>query len=166
MNTNEIEKGGIILRPGQICNAVYRVINGCLKSYVLDKSGKEHILQFAPEQWLIADLNSFTNNLPSKIFIEAVEASKVEIISYTMLDVNEMDNETLINMYSKFQNNVIATNKRLISLLSSTAEERYVEFTQTYPQLVQRLPLKLIASYLGMTPEHLSYTRGRLTKKS
>ncbi len=128
---------------------------------------KEHILQFAPEDWLVADLEGLTKKKVSKIFVEAVEDSEIQIIKRdSMPEIELLDKEVLIEMNLKFRNSLIATHNRLISLLSGTAEERYLEFTNTYPALIQRLPQKLIASYLGMTPEHLSYTRGKLAKKS
>jgi hypothetical protein len=73
--------------------------------------------------------------------------------------------DALKQMNIKLRNNLIATNKRLIAMLSATAEERYIGFTETYPTLVQRLPLKLIASYIGITPEYLSEIRRKLAGK-
>jgi CRP-like cAMP-binding protein len=164
--TKKIAKSAILLSPGQSSNVGYKVISGCLKSYVIDNSGKEHILQFAPEGWFISDLENFTKQTPSQIFIDAVEDAEVELFtrdSYS--ELKEFDKEGLIEFTIKLRNNLFATNNRLISLLSWTAEERYLEFMETYPDLIQRLPQKLIASYLGMTPEHLSYIRGKLSKK-
>ena len=167
VNSEKIVKGTVLLSPGQPCNAGFRVVRGCLKSYVIDSSGKEHILQFAPEDWLVADLEGLTKKTVSKIFVEAVEDSEIQIVTRdSMPEIELLDKEVLIEMNLKFRNSLIATHNRLISLLSGTAEERYLEFTNTYPALIQRLPQKLIASYLGMTPEHLSYTRGKLAKKS
>lgn len=162
----KIKKGTILLQPGQICKAGYKVIKGCLKSYVVDDKGKEHILQFAPEEWLISDLDSVVNNKPSRIFIETIEDSELDMLSVDMLLNNErLSNEELIMIVSKFRNNIISNSNRLISLLSTSSEDRYSEFIDTYPQLIQRLPQKLIASYLGMTPEHLSYIRKKFTDK-
>lgn len=166
LKTKNLEKGTLLLSPGQKCNYGYRVVSGCLKSFVLDSSGKDHILQFAPEGWFISDLESFTKQTPSKIFIDAIENSEVQMIGKEAVpSFEELDHQLQVELGLKFRNNLIASNNRLISLLSGTAEEKYLEFTQTYPALVQRLPQKLIASYLGMTPEHLSYTRGKLAKK-
>lgn len=162
----KIPKGTIILKPNEICKTGYKVTSGCLKSYIISSSGKEHIIQFAPEGWFISDMDSYTNNTKSKIYIDAVEDSEAEVLNTDVFpQFDEMENEMLVDVSLKLRNNLIATKKRLISLLSSTSEERYFEFTKTYPQLVQRLPQKLIASYLGMTPEHLSYIRGQAAKK-
>lgn len=165
--TIKVVKGTILLKPDQICKVGYKVISGCLKSYVINSSGKEHIIQFGPEAWLISDMESFTHGTKSKIFIDAVEDSELEILDkHHFPEFEEMGKEMLLGVSLKLRNNLIATKNRLIALLSSTSEERYVEFTRTYPQLVQRLPQKLIASYLGMTPEHLSYIRSKLAKKT
>ena len=164
--TKKISKGEILLSIGDIASFAYKVESGCLKSYVIDNTGKEHILQFAPEDWLIGDMDSSTNKNPSTIFIEAIENSQVSFISTSdFVDVHSLEKEVLVEMSIKYRNNLIATNKRIISLLSATAEERYIEFTQTYPTLVQRLPLKLIASYIGITPEYLSDLRRKIAKK-
>lgn len=166
VKTKEVSKGTILLEEGTICNAGFRVLKGCLKSYVLDSSGKEHILQFAPENWIISDLESYSRQTPSKIYVEAIENSEVAVISTDALpDLESMEKALLLEMNRLYRNNLMATHNRLISLLSATSEERYLEFLDTYPNLIQRLPLKLIASYLGMTPEHLSHTRGKLARK-
>jgi CRP-like cAMP-binding protein len=165
VKTSKISKGTILLHRGDICNNVYKVTKGCLKSYVIDKSGKEHILQFAPEGWVIADLDSYINSKPSDIFIDAIEDTECIILNRGEMEELPNDPELVNESRMRLLRNIIATNKRLIALLSYTAEQRYVEFIKSYPTLIQRLPLKLIASYLGMTPEYLSEVRKKLTKK-
>ncbi|WP_051568699.1 Crp/Fnr family transcriptional regulator [Crocinitomix catalasitica] len=165
-NTQTIVKGELLSSPGKIAKNGYFVKTGCLKSYIIDSEGKEHIIQFAPEHWMIGDLNSFTFDVPSEIYVEAIEDSEITLISkseYQNLDL--LEKEEVIEMSNKYRNNLIASNKRVISLLSSTAEQRYIDFTETYPTLVQRLRLKLIASYIGVTPEYLSEIRRKLVKK-
>lgn len=166
LQTKKILKGEILLYKGDTCKTVFKVNEGCLKSYVIDKSGKEHILHFAPEDWLITDMDSFVNNKPSTIFIDAIEDSEVSLLTTSNYnDINQLSYDDLLEQNKKLVNNLITTNKRLAYLLSATAEERYVDFVETYPTLVQRLPLKLIASYLGMTPEYLSDVRRKLARK-
>jgi CRP-like cAMP-binding protein len=164
--TKQVSKGDILLSSGDVASFIYRVETGCLKSYVVDNAGKKHILQFAPENWLISDLDSFTNGKPSIIFIEAIEDSEVSVIGKSNFsDLYSLEKEVLIETNIKYRNSLIATNKRIISLLSATAEERYIAFTETYPTLIQRLPLKLIASYIGITPEYLSDIRRKMAKR-
>ena len=111
-------------------------------------------------------MDSSTNQKPSSIFIEAIEDSQVSFLSASDFgNFSNLEKELLTEISTKLRNNLIATNKRIISLLSATAKKRYIEFTQTYPTLVQRLPLKLIASYIGITPEYLSDLRRKIAKK-
>ncbi|MBL4648421.1 MAG: Crp/Fnr family transcriptional regulator [Aureispira sp.] len=164
--TKQVSKGDILLSFGDIASSIYRVETGCLKSYVIDNTGKQHILQFAPENWLISDLDSFTNEKSSILFIEAIEDSEVSIISKSNFsDLYSLEKEALIETNIKCRNSLITANKRIVSLLSATAEERYIAFTETYPTLIQRLSLKLIASYIGITPEYLSDLRRKIAKR-
>jgi CRP-like cAMP-binding protein len=166
MSRKSVTKGEVLLRSGDISTVAYKVERGCLKSYVIDMAGKEHILQFAPEGWIVSDMDSFTNQRPSVLFIDAVEDSVISLIYASELDnLKNWDKEFLIEMNGKLRNSLIAFNKRLINLLSATAEKRYDDFIRTYPTLVQRIPLKLIASYIGITPEYLSEIRRKITKK-
>ena len=164
--TKKVAKGEVLLGFGKVATYAFKVETGCLKSYVIDSAGKEHILQFAPENWIISDMDSVTNKKPSVIFIEAIEDSEVSYLSvHDFEDLDTLDKDIVMLMAVKYRNNLIATNKRVIGLLSATAEQRYIEFTETYPSLVQRLSLKLIASYIGITPEYLSELRRKLSKK-
>ena len=161
-----IKKGTILLRQGEICKFGCKVITGCLKSYVIDATGKEHIMQFAPEGWIITDMNSLNNNVPSDITIEAIENSEVHWIQSETLDIWEKSSrEVLLEQIKMLTRNIITANKRTRMLLSSTGEERYIEFIQTYPTLTKRLPLKLIAAYIGITPEYLSEIRRKVAGK-
>ena len=161
-----IPKGTLLLHEGEVCRFGCRVISGCLKSYLLDRSGKEHIIQFAPENWIISDMESLFNQTPSNIFIEAIEDTEVHWIQGDVLGIWEKasreDMLTQINMLTK---NIITANKRTRMLLSSTGEERYRDFVSTYPTLAQRLPLKYIASYIGITPEYLSEIRRKVARR-
>jgi CRP-like cAMP-binding protein len=164
--TKVFQKGEILLRKGEQSKYTYKVMSGCLRSYVVDKAGKLHVLQFAPENWFISDLNSFLNGHPSAVFIDVIETA--EVILYDKASekfTNEVDKEDLIKQRLTLTNHIVALNKRLTMLLSSTAEERYLDFIDTYPALIQRLPLKLIAAYLGITPEYLSEIRKKIIQK-
>jgi CRP-like cAMP-binding protein len=161
-----IQSGTILLRQGEVCVFGCRVLKGCLKSYVLDASGKEHVMQFAPEGWLITDMESLFYKTPSAIYIEAIEPSEVVWIQE---DVDrfwsQASPEQLLEQINLLTRNIIASNRRTRLLLQSTAEERYLDFIDTYPTLLQRLPLKQIAFYLGMTPEYLSEVRRKIANK-
>jgi CRP-like cAMP-binding protein len=165
-HTKIYNKGEVVLVHGQQAKCAFKVIKGCLRSYIVDKAGKEHVIQFAPENWIIADMNSLVNNLPCTVFIDALEDTEVMLFTKQIFEsMNSASPEDLKQQQGKLINNIIALNKRLILLLTSTAEERYLDFIDTYPTLMQRLPLKLIASFIGVTPEYLSETRRKLAKK-
>lgn len=161
-----IQKGLAVLREGDICRFGCKVISGCLKSYLIDRTGKEHIIQFAPEDWIITDMESLFNKTPSQIYIEAIEDTKVHWIDNEMIETWEKsDKEDLLIQIKMLTRNIITSNKRTRMLLSSTGEERYSDFLNTYPTLAQRLPLKDIASYIGITPEYLSKIRRKVAGK-
>ncbi|HYC86572.1 MAG TPA: helix-turn-helix domain-containing protein, partial [Chryseosolibacter sp.] len=130
---------------------------------VIDDKGKEHIIQFAPENWWISEQISLVNGEPSMYFIDAVEDTDYLSIHRTFFDefeklvpgARQMSNMLQLYSLRSFQ-------KRLISHLSATGEERYLNFLQTHPSLALRLPQKMIASYLGVTPESLSRIRKEL----
>jgi CRP-like cAMP-binding protein len=151
-----VKKGSILQRKGDVSTKIYSVEKGLLRTYSIDKKGKEHIFMFAPEGWLVADVSAI--NGPADLFIEAMEDSELLIRDNDFVHANPI---ALIKRIAVLQ-------KRAIMLMSATAIERYDSFMKTYPNIVQRVPQKMIASYLGITPEALSKAKGdqiRATKK-
>ncbi len=164
--TKEVKKGEIILRNGDPSDYFFYVEKGCLRSYTIDAKGKEHIFQFAPEDWIISDQESLINNLPAILNIDALEDSRIKLIKRPKeINFKNIDHESLVEMNEKFQRRIFALQKRVMQLLSSSAEERYLEFNKTYPNLAQRVSQKMIASYLGITPEGLSRVRKKIVRK-
>lgn len=162
-----IEKGEVILRAGDICSHSFFVESGLLKSYSLDLHGKEHVIQFAPENWIISDRTSVLFQEPSEFYIEAVEKSIVIMFDTNfVIKASELSakfrefNEKALNNHIRHQE------KRINRLLSATAEERYLNFIELYPNIPLRVPQWMIASYLGITPESLSRVRKELTRKN
>ncbi len=150
MKDESIKKGHILQRKGDLNSKVYKVESGLLRGYTIDEKGKEHIFMFAPEGWVIGD--NVSVHAPADLFIEALEDSI--IITYTKdLDKHTPAIHALVNRLEVLQ-------KRVIMLMSATALERYDHFVETYPELLQRVPQRLIASYLGITPEALSKAKG------
>lgn len=165
-STKKFSKGTILLRQGEKSRYGYQVLSGCLRSFVIDNSGKEHIIQFAPENWLLTDMNAFMNDEKAVMYIDVIEDSEVVVYDKRVLNyLGQASKEVLLNEIKRLQNNVIAHHNRIIALLSATAEERYISFMETYPSLYQRLPLKLIAAYLGITAEFLSRIRKKMAQK-
>lgn len=162
----DFKKNEIILREGEVSDCTFFVEKGLLRMYSIDKLGKEHVIQFAPEGWIISDTTSQLLNEKSRFYIEAVEDSTVIIIrkgffedlSRFYPEVTEKNQQLMFNHIKNLQNRVNA-------LISSTAEERYLDFIKKYPNLMLRVPQWMVASYLGITPESLSRVRKELAKK-
>ena len=153
MKKIEVKKGQILQKDGDLNTKVYHVETGLLRSYTIDGNGKEHIFMFAPENWLIGD--GVGHNEPCQLFIDALEDSIVIPIERDSTVLS--DSEKLIRRVAVMQN-------RIIKLMSASAIERYEDFIKTYPDIVQRVTQKMIASYLGITPEALSRVRKSLSQ--
>ncbi len=139
------------------------VVSGCLRSYVIDPRGKEHILQFAPEQWWVADQYSLRHQVPALFAIDAVEDAEVLLFGPAFY---QRLGQLTPAVAGRFQDLLLASihvmQKRLALTLGAPAEARYLDFVQTYPTLARRLPQRMIAAYLGVTPESLSRIRREL----
>ena len=151
-----LKKGDILQRSGDSLLQIYYVKKGLLRSYTIDDKGKEHIFMFAPQDWIIADGADFGS--PCQLFIDVLEDSEIEMVDkklfeevYIPLTLNSDKQRTaaMIKRISVLQ-------ERVIMLMSASAIERYEHFKITYPQIIQRVPQRMIASYLGITPEALS----------
>jgi len=155
MKRLHLKKGQIIQSTGDLNSKVFRVESGLLRSYTIDDKGKEYIYMFAPENWIIAD--GTPANEPCDLFIDAIEDSVV--IQIEKDTVQYRDGDKMIRRIAVLQ-------KRIIMLMSASAIERYEHFVKTYPDIVQRVPQRMIASYLGITPEALSTVkRQRMLEK-
>jgi len=160
-NTNELKKikikrGKILQRSGELNTKVYHVESGLLRSYCIDRNGKENIFMFAPEGWTIAD--SHRPEMPSVLFIEAIEDSVVHVLPKDL----EREKKNIPALTRR----IGALQDRVLMLLSSNAIERYEYFEKAYPNIVQRVPQKMIASYLGVTPETLSAAKSKRRKEA
>jgi CRP-like cAMP-binding protein len=157
--SKKVNKGEFLLREGEITKYSIFVSAGCLRTYTIDDKGKEHILQFSPENWWTGDM-SFTSDVPSQCFIEAIEDSDVLLTELSSIKkIAEYIPKSAAFYQTALQKSAAAKNQRIVSSMSATAEERYSEFLKTYPSLLQRLPQHMIASYLGVSPETLSRIR-------
>lgn len=154
MKRLEVKKGEILQRKGDLNSKVYHVESGLLRSYAISDKGKEHIYMFAPEGWIIADF--IAPDVPGVLFIDALEDAI--IIKKKKGIEEEHDLPKLLKRHRMLQ-------KRVIMLLCASAIERYEHFIETYPDIVQRVPQKMIASYLGITPEALSAAKKKRKTK-
>jgi CRP-like cAMP-binding protein len=158
------ERGRVLMQIGDSTELTFFVTKGCLRSYVIDKKGREHVLQFAPENWWISDWIGQRSGEPAMFYIDAVEDTEYLALPEDFFNRLSMIVPASKEMIDKLQlNSFRSFRMRLISLLSATGEERYLSFIKTYPSLALRLPQKMIASYLGITPESLSRIRKSLS---
>lgn len=159
-----VKRGRFILQEGDVCKLNTFVVEGCFRMYMLDYYGKEHNLQFAIENWWIGDIASFHSEEPSRFYIEAIENSVI-------LQIKKEDQLRLFVEHPKFnrifrvftENELVSYQRRVIQNISSTAEERYIDFTNRYPDFFKRISSVQIASFLGITPEYLSTIRKKLS---
>ncbi|GGG31905.1 DNA-binding protein [Dokdonia pacifica] len=146
-----------LIQEGEIAQKEYWILKGCVKSYFLDENGKEHILRFAMEHWWITDYESFVIQTPSNIYIDCLEDCELLYISYENRDKLTSEMHKMERFWAKKSKlGRIALQKRILSLLKNSAKERYDLLLEQYPKLFQRVPKKMIASYLGVSRETLS----------
>jgi CRP-like cAMP-binding protein len=166
LEPRSLKRKDVFLRAGTVCKDSAFVIDGALKSFTIDREGKEHILSFATPGWWISDMYSLVSQQPAILNIETIADAKVLILS-------RENQQLLYEKVPKFErffrilveNSLVANQQRLIDNLSSTAQERYLRFIQKYPGIPSCVPQHNIASYLGITPEFLSKIRARLARK-
>lgn len=154
MIQKSVKKGAFIQNKGDTGTKVYLVKKGLLRSYSIDEKGKEHIFMFAPEGWIISDTEYAST--PSELFIDALEDSIIEVRDKDS-ERDKVDVEPLLKR-------ILVLQKRVIMLMSASAIERYQHFLETYPDIIQRVPQRMVASYLGITPEALSSLKSKLVK--
>lgn len=155
-----------VLQQGEICKYSTFVIKGCLRGFTIDQNGYEHVINFAPVGWWIADMYSLLTQKPGVLNIEAMEDTDVLLLSKTNQEKLYHD----VPQFERFfriitENSLVAYQQRLIDNLSLTAEERYNNFCRRYPTLIYSLPKKQIASYIGVTPEFFSRMQHRMLVK-
>jgi len=161
-----LSAGEFLQRAGDITRHAAFVASGCLRNYVIDSKGKEHIVQFAPETWWVADATSLNSGTPSTFFIDAIEDSELLLIdapSHQML-VDRVAGYAAA-FRTGLQRHAAAKDQRIVSSLSASAEERYLEFMRVYPSIALRVPQSMLASYLGVTPETVSRIRKNLSRR-
>lgn len=155
-----IQRKQFLHRSGELANYSAFVVEGCLRSYLVDRNGLEHILQFAPEKWWISDMYSFVKHQPSELNVDALLETKVLILSREC-QLSIFDRVPKLERYFRIltENALAASNLRTIDYLSLPAKVRYEKFCSLYPSLINSIPQKFVASYIGITPEFLSKLR-------
>ena len=164
--TKFVKAKTILFSAGKIADSTYFVNSGILRSFTINDNIIEHVLHFACEGWWIGDMYSLISQKPGNLFIEVLEDAEVVLLSRK----NQNELFTQIPKLERFfriltENSLVAHQERLMDNLSLTAEERFDKFCKRYPTIIQRVPQKQIASYIGVTPEFFSKMKSRLLKK-
>lgn len=167
IRTTKIKKRQFIDQPGYTCKYRNYVVKGAFRSYFIDNDGKEHTVQIAIEDWFVSDFYSYITQTPATLYVEALEDSTIFQMTYDDIEGLCKEIHGLSEYFRISTEKAFAfSRKRALSNLSMTAEEKYLELLERYPDIVKRVPQKVIASYLGMTPEFMSKIRKNLSLKS
>ncbi len=156
----------LLLSAGEICDFEAYINKGCIRSYFINEDGAEVTLQFATEDWWVSDIASFHERTPSKVFIETLESCELLILT-------PVTKEALLSKVPKFerifrimiQRNLARLQERLFLTITTEGTQKYLDFVQRYPQIIQRVPQHYIASFLGITPEFLSKVRKKISER-
>lgn len=161
----KLRKKQYFLQEGNVCKYGGFIVKGAMRQYSVDDKGVEHIVQLYIENWWASDRESAIMLSPSKYNIEAWEDT--ELLVTTRADMMELiEKIPAIGQMTRVmdERSFIASQRRINSTISNTAEQRYKEFAANYPQFIQRFPQHHIASFLGITKETLSRIRKQAMK--
>ena len=161
-----LPKGEVLIRQGQIVKKIFFVTSGCLRSYCVDKNGKEHTLLFAIKDWWISDYIAIHTDELATLTVECLTESKV--IEFNAKELDEI--HSLFPEFEPYQRNnlerhVVSLHRRIMNQLQLSAAERYDLFLKQYPEIEQNTRNFHIASYLGVTQQSLSRIRAEKVRK-
>ena len=166
IETKNYKAKTIILNAGEICKHSYFVNSGLLRSFNVNDNIVEHVLSFACEGWWIGDMYSLLSQKPGNLFIEVLEDAEVVLLSKENQEQLYQEIPKLERFFRILtENSLVANQERLMDNLSLTAEERFEKFCKKYPTLIQKVPQKQIASYIGVTPEFFSRMKSKMLRK-
>jgi CRP-like cAMP-binding protein len=162
----KMRKGQFLVHEGAVCGVLAYVVSGCLRQYLIDAEGVEHVVQFALEDGWISDLQSFLSGKSASYNIDALEDCTLLLVDRQFYN-DLCDKIPAFNRFFRLllEANHIANQQRITASLSRSAEEQYLHLIHSHPSLEQRVPQNQIASYLGITPQSLSRIRKELTEK-
>jgi CRP-like cAMP-binding protein len=156
----KLKRRDYLLQKGDFCRHMAFVVSGCLRLYRTDEEAEEHILRFAIENWWITDAESFRTGLPAQGTIDALEETHVLLWTKENFELLKRKIPAFAALEAQLGGHYLdAQVNRLYTAISQSAEERYHEFVKAYPDFYQRIPLHMIASYLGVSRETLSRIR-------
>jgi len=162
----KIRKRQYLLQQGDLCKNLAFVVSGLLRTYNVDDKGVEHMNIFGWEGWWLSDFNSFLTGEPAIFNIDAIENSEILMISRENYDELTLA-VPIMDRYFRilYQNSLVTKEKRLMSNITHTAEQKYLQLLEFNPEIVNRIPQNLVASYLGIAPETLSRIKKKLSLK-
>ncbi|WP_318543306.1 Crp/Fnr family transcriptional regulator [Marixanthotalea marina] len=156
-------KGQYLVQQGDICKYECYVVSGCTKTSYVDDLGQEHIIMFSIEDWWTSDMASFINQSPADFNIQFLENTELIAISHDVIEDLYKHVPKLERFFRQVvEKAFIASQKRVVRNLSMTAKDRYLFFKEQYPEIEQRIPQYMVASYLGITKEFLSKIKSQL----
>lgn len=162
--TKSFKKREVLQRKGDTRAKSFYVKKGLLRSYIIDSKGKEHIYMFAPEGWIIADAESLEFTAPVELYIDCLEDCEVIIFDRDSLFKSDSTKDALIQNAQLLYRRMAVLQRRVLMLMSAPAIDRYNYFVETHPELPNRVPQHMIATYLGITPQALSTIRGKMAR--
>ena len=162
----KVSKGEVLIRGGQTVNKTFFVTQGSLRSFCVDKEGKEHTLQFAIKDWWISDFMAIYNNEPASLTVECItDATVIEFNAQKLDEIYLQFPEFEAFQRKNLERHVVSLHKGILNQLQLTALERYNLFLEQYPNIEQHVPNYHTASYLGITQQSLSRVRAEKAKK-
>lgn len=165
LNSNQVsyKKGDFVQKAESKRSQSIYVKKGILRSYIIDSTGKEHIYMFAPEEYIIGDIEAMAYNHPAKLYIDCLEDSEVILFDKEKLTAN-LSKENLAVFNQLLSRRIGRLQRRVLMLMGAPAIDRYKYFLDVYPDLPNRLPQRMIASYLGIAPQTLSTIRRQISR--
>ena len=164
--THHYKAKTILLNAGEVCKNSYFVNSGVLRSFNINDNIVEHVMSFACRDWWISDMYSLISQKPGNLFIQVLEDAEIVLLSKENQEILYQEIPKLERLFRILtENSLVANQERLMDNLSLTAEERFEKFSKKYPLLMQQVPQKQIASFIGVTPEFFSKMKARLLKK-
>jgi CRP-like cAMP-binding protein len=159
-------KNQFLVQQGDVCRYICFIVSGCVRSYHIDDDGNEHTVSFSIENWWSSDMGSFITQKPADYNVECIEPTS--LIQFDSVLMEELY-KTIPKLERVFriitQNALVSAQRRVVNTFSKTARERFEIFRENYPELEQRIPQYMIASYLGVTKEFLSKIKGQIARE-
>lgn len=156
----------VAIQPGDEAHFTYFVLKGVLRSYTIDDNGTAHILSFATPGWWVADMYSYLTGKPAILYVDVIEECDVLVLQ-------KKEREQLFEKVPKIErffrilteNNLISNQQRILDKMALSAEERYEKFLKKHASIVNCLPQKYIASFIGVTPEFFSKMKATMLRR-